>query len=325
MPNFEDGSYGCFPGISLIAKVLAGRCQMRYTRAAVGKGFIPDGMTPKTMTEPADYVMDAEISSITNPVNGECQVTVQINSANVETGFYATCILLYAEDPDEGEVPYTYLVLENGREFIRPSSSATGKLAEFDLIAAVGSVDEVFAVISMSSFATHDEVERMIRQHTSAMRRDIVIPATGWESGAEEAPGKLYVDVAQDGVMEYMVPSLTVLPAYLESASNCGLQCYCQTLSGAVRFYTEQAPETEIRASLLLHLVSSSGYGTGGDYVLPTATADRLGGVMIGNGVDVAPDGTISMNGTEAVLDATASDEEASGMIREVFGTADKT
>ena len=30
MSKYEDGSYGSLPGIALIAKVLAGRCQMKY-------------------------------------------------------------------------------------------------------------------------------------------------------------------------------------------------------------------------------------------------------------------------------------------------------
>lgn len=66
MAKYEDGSYGSAAGIALIAKVLAGRCAMKYTRVAVGKGNIPDDKTPKTMTEPADYVMDAVIAGITN-------------------------------------------------------------------------------------------------------------------------------------------------------------------------------------------------------------------------------------------------------------------
>lgn len=164
MATYEDGSYSCNPGIELIAKVLAGRCQMNYTRVAVGKGNIPDYATPKTMTEPADYVMDAEILSVTNPKDGECQVTVQINSTKVETGFYATGILLYAADPDVGEVPYTYLVLENGPEWIRPASSVVGKLATFDLIAAVGDVDKVTAEISIESIATREVVEQLIAE-----------------------------------------------------------------------------------------------------------------------------------------------------------------
>ena len=63
MSKFEDGSYGSLTGVSLIGKVLAGRCSMKYTRAAAGSGQIPEGMTPKTMTGPAGYVMDASAKS----------------------------------------------------------------------------------------------------------------------------------------------------------------------------------------------------------------------------------------------------------------------
>ena len=175
MAVFEDGSYSCIPGIALIAKVMAGRCQMRYTRAAVGKGMIPEDGSPKTMAEPADYVMDAKISDVTNPVDGECQVTVQINSDDVEHGFFATGILLYAQDPDLGEVPYTYLLLESGPEWIRPSSASVGKLATFDLIAAVGDVDNVTADIDPESFVTHKMAQKLIEEHDNApdAHRDI--------------------------------------------------------------------------------------------------------------------------------------------------------
>lgn len=168
MSNFEDGSYGSVTGLTLLGKVLAGRCSMKYTKAAVGNGTIPDGKTPKTMTGPAGYVMDAKIASITNPVNGECQVTLQIRSDDVETGFYATNIVLYAEDPDEGDVPYTYLSLENEPEWIRPASSIVGKLATFDLIAAVGDVDAVTAIIDPEAVATVACVEELIERHNTA-------------------------------------------------------------------------------------------------------------------------------------------------------------
>jgi hypothetical protein len=84
----------------------------------------------------------------------------------VETGFFATGILLYADDPDEGEIPYTYLVLENGPEWIRPASSAVGKLATFDIIVAVGDVDEVYASIDPESIATMAEVEQVVKDHS---------------------------------------------------------------------------------------------------------------------------------------------------------------
>ena len=51
----------------------------------------------------------------------------------------------------------------------------------------------------------------------------------------------------------------------------------------------------------------------GGSYVLPTATATRLGGVKVGEGLQITEDGTIS-----TVTDfATSDDMEA--MLEEAF------
>jgi len=325
MAIFEDGSYSSAPGIALIAKVLAGRCQMHYTRAAVGKGEIPEGESPKTMREPAEYVMDAKISAITNPVDGECQVTVQINSSDVEQGFYATGILLYAADPDEGEVPYTYLVLENGPEWIRPASSAVGKLATFDLIAAVGEVDRVTATIDPNSIVTRSVVEQLIAGAT--VKREITIPTTGWDVGAEEsAEGAMYLDIPQDDVTAEMTPNINILPAHTATAKECGMSTAVRTLDGAVRLYTEKAPKAEIVAVLILSQASSGPAGSGGssgtvggDYVLPTATATRLGGVRIGDGVNVEANGRIFVDAPGILVDAVASEDDTTEMLNEVF------
>lgn len=206
MAKYEDGSYGSAAGIALIAKVLAGRCAMKYTRVAVGKGNIPDDKTPKTMTEPADYVMDAVIAGITNPVDGECQVTVQINSANVDKGFYCTAVVLYAEDPDEGEVPYTYLVLENEPEWIRPASSIVGKLATIDLIAAVGDVDTVTAAIDPEAIATVAAVNDLLQRHNDApdAHAKIITEATSKALKALEESGQI---MSEDRVKELIKES----------------------------------------------------------------------------------------------------------------------
>lgn len=323
MAIFEDGSYSCTPGIALIGKIMAGRCQMHYTRAAVGKGTIPEGESPKTMTEPADYVMDAKISAVTNPVDGECQVTVQINSSDVEKGFYATGILLYAADPDAGEVPYTYLVLENGPEWIRPSSSAVGKLATFDLIAAVGDVDRVTATIDPNSIVTRSVVEQLIAGAT--VKREITIPVTGWDIGAEEAPeGCQFLDIPQGDMTEEMVPFVNIHPAYTAAAKECGMSTAARSLAGALRLYAQKAPATEIQATLTLLLASNGAAAAGGSsgegYVLPAATATRLGGVKIGDGLSVSSDGTLSINGDALIDEVAAADGDVQEALDKIYG-----
>ena len=313
MVKYEDGCYGSLKGVALIGKVLAGRCKMHYTRVAVGKGTLPEGMTPKTLEEPPEYVMDAMISSVTNPVDGECQVAAQINSRDVEKGFYAKWLILYAEDPDDGEVPYTALRLEDDPEWIRPSSSMVGKLAHFDIIAAVRDVDEVFATIDPDAFATTEEVKRLIAGAT--VRRSVAIPAEGWAEGADEAGGDLYVDIPQSDVTAEMVPFMHIIPAHMDTARNCGLSNTIRTLDGALRVYARLPPSVPIETEVTL-LCASSGpaHAIGGEF--PIATASQVGAVKPGDGLRVAKDGTLSVN--------TASDSEVNEMLAGVMASDDK-
>lgn len=315
MGKFEDGCYGSLKGIALIAKVLAGRGKMHYTRVAAGKGMIPEGMTPKTMEEPPEYVMDAMISAITNPLDGECQVTVQLNSANVEAGFYVTSLLLYAEDPDEGEVPFTYLVLEGEPEWIRPSSSIVGKLATFDIIAAVGDVDTVTATIDQNSLATAEAVARMIGEHNTdftahadirwalehlVARVDVTIPANGWIT-EEAGQYRLRRDVSVSGVTAEMIPHLTIPVEREETAAGCGLSSVVETVEGGVRLRSVIAPAADITASLVLLQsgteVAQLPQGSGAIAAVPFATEDTPGIVMVGDGLKVdKKTGRVSVN-----------------------------
>jgi hypothetical protein len=338
MSKFEDGSYGSLTGVSLIGKVLAGRCSMKYTRAAAGSGQIPEGMTPKTMTGPAGYVMDAMIAAVTNPVDGECQVTVQIKSDNVETGFYLTNIVLFAEDPDEGEVPFTYLSLENEPEWIRPASSIVGKLATFDLIAAVGDVDAVTAVIDPEAIATVAHVQEMIAEHNAdpnahggnlgggdVGKVEITIPATGWASSAgladaeDIAEGELYQDVPVEGAIEGLVPQVMLHKVAQNIAKAAGMSASSRVLDGAVRFWTQQVPAKDMAATLVLLSAEGGISGGGGSYVLPVATKDRLGGVKLGEGFSTTPDGTLSYEGSGLPDEAVVSPGDTEEMLDEVF------
>ena len=328
MSKFEDGSYGSLTGVALIGKVLAGRCTMKYTRAAVGNGTIPDEMTPKTMTGPAGYVMDAIIAAVTNPIDGECQVTVQIKSDKVEKGFYATNIVLFAEDPDEGEVPYTYLSLENEPEWIRPASSIVGKLATFDLIAAVGDVDTVTAVIDPEAIVTAGDVQAMFEEHNtdpdahggnlasiekvnelvaahnadpnahggigSAKTAEITILESAWTQSED---GSGYVtDVAVEGAQEGLYPSVTLHNSALPVAFAAGVYPTVQALEGVLRFWAVQKPTADMAATIALFF--HSGASGGGSGSVPVATSSTIGGVKVqsGSGLSIDADGNLSID-----------------------------
>lgn len=304
MSKFEDGSYGSLTGIALIAKVLAGRCKMRYTRAAVGNGAIPDDLTPKTMAGCAGYVMDAKIAAVTNPIDGECQVTVQIKSDDVVSGFYATNIVLFAEDPDEGEVPYTYLSLENEPEWIRPASSIVGKLATFDLIAAVGDVDAVSAIIDPEAIATVGKVDQLIAAHnadpsahggmSAAVQHLITIPAADWVQGED---GEYMVDVLVPDVEASVYADVTLHKSALKAAFDAGLYPTVETRAGALRFWAVLQPAEDLPATVAIWGVATS--ITGG---LPIAGEDTLGAVRVrdGSGLNIDEYGYLTVEKASA-------------------------
>ena len=115
--------------------------------------------------------------------------------------------------------------------------------------------------------------------------REITVPAEGWFQD-ETAP--LALDVAVEGAEESQIPLLALHPEALAGARDAGLYPVAQTRAGAVRLWAKRTPAAELPATLIL----LSGGGAGG---LPIATANTLGGVMIGENVNVTSDGKISV------------------------------
>lgn len=67
-------------------------------------------------------------------------------------------------------------------------------------------------------------------------------------------------------------------------------------------------------------LFSSGGNPGGTEYVLPVATASRLGGVKIGSGIDSSSDGTISVDKLKLLDGAIATEKDTNEMLQGIFG-----
>ena len=155
MPTIhEDGNYLTEKGRALIAKLMASKSEIQFTRAAVGAGTIPEGMSPKDMTDLADWRADGMISDISTPVPGEAQLVFQVFSRDVQVGFLASEGAVWALDPDEGEILYTYIVLANSPEWIRAANDPVQKFAEFTCINIVDAVKVDITMVNPEAIAT---------------------------------------------------------------------------------------------------------------------------------------------------------------------------
>lgn len=78
---------------------------------------------------------------------------------------------------------------------------------------------------------------------------------------------------------------------------------------------------TLAEGSLLTGSGGNPGSGSGGaEYVLPVATASRLGGVKIGSGIDSSSDGTISVDKLKLLDEAIATENDTNEMLTGIFG-----
>lgn len=126
------------------------------------------------------------------------------------------------------------------------------------------------------------------------------------------------VDVAVDDVTEEMFPSVALHKAAIEVAKRAGLCPTVQALAGVLRFWARNIPTADMSATVALWALGGTA-GGGSAYVLPVATATRLGGVKIGSGVSVSADGTISASTSGITQDEVVSAADTDKMLDEIF------
>ena len=158
--SYNDGSYLTEKGNALIGKLLATEGTLKFTKVTAGDGSIPSGRSPESMTTLGNYVTDGLIASVESSGTGEASVVVQISSIDLAQGFSCTELGLWAEDPDEGDILYAYLCLQQHPGWIRADADAVNKLATFTIVTIVKNVALVTAIINPEAFVTMDDLAK---------------------------------------------------------------------------------------------------------------------------------------------------------------------
>lgn len=172
-----------------------------------------------------------------------------------------------------------------------------------------------------SALATLGDVQEALSSLRPAVL-ELVIPAVGWEAAQpQEQEGYEYrVNVSVPEANETLTPAVVLYGEALSAAREAGLCPTVQSLSGSLRFWSRQPPARELTATLVLTPGGAKdGGGASGGYFLPVATKTRLGGVKIGENIDVTDDGTISAAGGTVSDEDMATDTEVGEMLDEVF------
>lgn len=167
MSDFADNSITDL-GEQLIAKVLVGDT-ITFTKIVLGDGNMPSSQTPATMTDVVSPKEQAAISKCELTDAGQAVVGGRYTNEETDQGFYWRELGLYAQDPDLGEILYSYGYTPDG-EYI-PASGATLIEKLVDVVTYVGDKAEVAAVFDPTFTVSIGEITA----------DDVSAAWTGWE------------------------------------------------------------------------------------------------------------------------------------------------
>lgn len=131
-------------GEDLISKALVGQ-QIKFTRIVLGDGYMPAAQSPQTMTDVVSPRVDVPITKCELNTSGDAVVGGRWDNSQQDEGFYWRELALYAEDPDKGEILYSYGNSGGTAEYI-PAATATLVEKLIDVITFVGYATDVTAV-----------------------------------------------------------------------------------------------------------------------------------------------------------------------------------
>lgn len=146
-------------GRRLLAKVEAGTV-LELTKLQIGDGDeTKDDI--ETMTELKSPRKDITITN-TSASDGVCEVSGILRSTDIEEGFYARELGLFAMDPDDGEILYM-LCLDEAPDFVPPKSLCSWVTAEYSMYIGVSTTDNFTINIDSDGLATIRQVQKEAR------------------------------------------------------------------------------------------------------------------------------------------------------------------
>lgn len=143
-------------GQALIAKALTGKFAIDFTRISLGDGKLPEGQTAENITGLISPKRDMAITKAEVSEDGMAVIGGRYSNENESEGFYWRELGLYATDPDDGEILFSY---GNGGDDVEYIPASGPVLVEklVDIVTYVGSGVQVTATLAPYTSPLADE------------------------------------------------------------------------------------------------------------------------------------------------------------------------
>lgn len=160
-------------GRILLSKLIEGN-SLTITKAVTGSGYVdPDDMVNQTaVSEPKQ---EMSFRTISYPENGKCALPCYLSNADLETGYDAMQIGVFAQDPDEGEILYFLVQAEADAGTPIPAySEMPGYTASWTFYFQYGQADGVTVTVSPENTVTTETMEIYVSEYVSEALQDYV-------------------------------------------------------------------------------------------------------------------------------------------------------
>lgn len=147
-------------GLALLAKVQTGMT-LTFTRVSIGSGYMEVYQTPATMEDLVEPVLTLPIMGMRANKDNTATVSTSFNNSDMVQDFYFREIGLWAQDPDLGEILYSYGNAGNDAELIPAHGSTTVVEKMLDVVTAIGNAAFVMAYIASDVNATKADIEAL--------------------------------------------------------------------------------------------------------------------------------------------------------------------
>ena len=162
-----------------VGRLLLGDVQMGAsfvpTKIVIGKGYLPQGKTTRTMTDVADAVKELALNKATKNPDGDAIFGAIFSNEDIQEAFYYRELGLYAKgvyynqsggvERETAEVLYSYGNAGENAELIPAYSTGSVVERQLDLLVYIGNDTEVKLEIETGVYVTipvfNDTVERL--------------------------------------------------------------------------------------------------------------------------------------------------------------------
>ena len=151
-------------GLALQAKLIEGHT-LNITRAVAGTAYVQPVLLLQ-QTDISDIKQTLKFKKVSYPEEGKSAVPMFLTNEGLATGYIATQIGVFAEDPDEGEILYFISQAESGKGTEVPSETEMpGYHAEWTFYFQYGNADGVSVTVDPAHTISEEEALILIKEN----------------------------------------------------------------------------------------------------------------------------------------------------------------